>query len=128
MAAGKEGCARLLLETAAPSMSDAVVANHKDPNREAPLHVASRRGFIGIVEALLHHGADSRLVDKEGNTALHGAAGAGHKDALASLLDAGGDALIEETNASGNRPLHLAAAAGHMTCAQLLLGTAAEPE
>lgn len=128
VAAGQEACARLLLETAAPSRADAVVCNHKDPNREAPLHVACRRGYEGIVEALLHHGADIRLVDRVGNTPLHGAAEAGHAGALASLLDAGGDAFLEERNSRGDRALHLAATSGHIACVQLLLGTAAEPE
>lgn len=128
VARGKETCARLLLETAAPSRSDAVISNHKDPNKETPLHVACRGGFSGIVDALLHHGADMRAVDKRGNTPLHGAAGAGHADALASLLDAGGDGMLEERNARGERALHTAAAAGHIACVELLLGTAAEPE
>ncbi|CAN0555868.1 unnamed protein product, partial [Ectocarpus sp. 8 AP-2014] len=78
VASGQDACARLILETAAPSRSDAVVSNHKDPNKETPLHVACRRGYDGIVEALLHHGADLRAVDRKGNTPLHGAAGSGH--------------------------------------------------
>lgn len=128
VASGQEECARILLETAAPSGSDAVVANHKDPNRETPLHVASWRGYTGIVEALLYHGADLCLVDRDGNTPLHGAARAGHTNALASLLDAGGDAVLEQRNARGDRALHSAAASGHIACVQLLLETAAEPE
>lgn len=128
VASGQEACARLLLETAAPSHSDAVVSNHKDPNKETPLHVACRRGYCGIVEALLHHGADMRAVDRNGNTPLHGAGGGGHADALAALLDVGGDAILEERNARGERALHAAAASGHIACVELLLGTAAEPE
>lgn len=128
VASGQEACARLLLETAAPSRSDAVISNHKDPNKETPLHVACRGGYSGIVDALLHHGADMRAVDKRGNTPLHGAAGGGHAGALASLLDAGGDGILEEGNARGERALHVAAAAGHIACVELLLGIAAEPE
>lgn len=128
VASGQEACARLLLETAAPSRSDAVVSNHKDPNKETPLHVACRRGYCGIVEALLHHGADLRAVDRNGNTPLHGAGAGGHADALAALLDVGGDAVLEERNARGERALHAAAASGHIACVELLLGTAAEPE
>lgn len=128
VACGQEACARLLLETAAPSRSDAVISNHKDPNKETPLHVACRGGYSGIVDALLHHGADMRALDKRGNTPLHGAAGGGHADALASLLDAGGDGVLEERNARGQRALHAAAAAGHIACVELLLGIAAEPE
>ncbi|CAM9596696.1 unnamed protein product, partial [Ectocarpus fasciculatus] len=128
VASGQEACARLILETAAPSRSDAVVSNHKDPNKETPLHVACRRGYDGIVEALLHHGADLRAVDRKGNTPLHGAAGSGHAGALGSLLDAGGDVVLEERNAKGDRALHTAAAPGHIACVELLLGTAAEPD
>lgn len=128
VASGQEACARLLLETAAPSRSDAVISNHKDPNKETPLHVACRGGYSGIVDALLHHGADMRAVDKRGNTPLHGAAGGGQAHALASLLDAGGDGVLEEKNAKGERALHAAAAAGHIACVELLLGIAAEPE
>ncbi|CAM9722824.1 unnamed protein product, partial [Laminaria digitata] len=128
VASGQEGCARLLLETASPSRSDAVVSNHKDPNEETPLHIACSRGYGGIVEALLHHGADLRLVDRDGGTPMHGAARAGQAGALASLLDAGGDAVLEEKNRRGDRALHLAAAAGHIACVELLLGTAAEPD
>lgn len=128
VAAGREACTRLLLETAAPSRSDVVVSNHKDPNKDTPLHVACRRGYSGIVEALLHHGADLRVVDRKGNTPLHGAAGCGHAAVLASLLDAGGDSVLEEKNARGERAMHTAAASGHIACVELLLGTAAEPE
>lgn len=128
VASGQEACTRLLLETASPSRSDVVVSNHKDPNEETPLHVACRRGYGGIVEALLHHGADLSLVDRDGGTSVHGAAGAGHAGALASLLDAGGDAVLEQKNRKGNSALHSAAASGHIACVELLLGTAAEPE
>lgn len=128
VASGQEACTRLLLETASPSRSDVVVANHKDPNEETPLHIACRRGYGGIVEVLLHHGADLRLVDREGGTPMHSAAGGGHAGALASLLDAGGDAVLEEKNHRGDKALHSAAASGHIACVELLLGTAAEPE
>ncbi|CAM9251093.1 unnamed protein product, partial [Scytosiphon promiscuus] len=128
VAAGREACARLLLETAAPSRSDVVVSNHKDPNKDTPLHVACRRGYRGIVEALLHHGGDLRVANKKGNTPLHGAAGCGHAAVLASLLDAGGDAVLEEKNSRGERAMHTAAASGHIACVELLLGTAAEPD
>ena len=128
VAAGQEQCVRLLLETVAPSHSDAVMSNHRDHNKETPLHVASRRGYSGIVDRLLHHGADLSLVDRYDNTPLHAAAGSGNADALASLLDAGGDAVIEEKNKRGNSALHAAAASGHLPCVQMLLGSAAEPK
>lgn len=128
VAAGQESCVRLVLETAAPSMSDAIVANHIDARRQTPLHVACGRGDVGIVEALLHHGADIRVFDREGDTPLHAAAAAGHVDTLASLIDAGGDLLLELKNKRGNSPLHAAAASGNVACVRVLLETAAEPE
>lgn len=128
VATGKEGCARLLLETAAPSLSDGIIANHRDANRQTPLHVACRHGYVGIAQALLNHGADIHAMDQEGKTPMNLAAADGRIDALACLIDAGGDAHLEDEDLRGNRPLHCAAASGHYGCVQLLLETAAEPE
>ena len=44
VSAGHSNCVRVLLEAAAPSQHDHVIANHEDPNGEAPLHVAARCG------------------------------------------------------------------------------------
>ncbi|CAM9457531.1 unnamed protein product, partial [Discosporangium mesarthrocarpum] len=89
--AGREACMKKILATAALSGADAVVSNHRDPNGEAPLHVASRFGHTRIVEVLLHHGAELGLTGRRGTTALHMAAERGHRAVLACLLDAGGD-------------------------------------
>ncbi|CAM9740211.1 unnamed protein product, partial [Phaeothamnion confervicola] len=127
VAAGRARCVRLILEAAAPSRANAIVANHEDSNGESPLHVASRRGNDVVVELLLHHGARLEPRDRLGGTCMHGAARAGHRGALALLLDAGGDALLEAADRHGNRPLHLAAWNGWLECTRLLLETAAEP-
>ena len=120
VAAGQEACARLVLET---TSYDTV-----RPNKKTLLHVASRHGSSGIVDLLLCHGADLNVVYKDGTTPLHVAARYGNVEALASLLDAGGDAVIEVQDNRGNRALHVAAAHGHTSCVKMLLGTAAEPE
>lgn len=125
VAAGQEACVRLVLDTAS---YDTVILNHVMPDQETLLHVASRHGCSGIVDMLLHHGADLNIVGKDGTTPLHVAARYGNVDALASLLDAGGDAIIELHDHQGNSALHVAAAHGHASCVKMLLGTAAEPE
>ena len=44
VSAGHASCVQCILEAAAPSGSDSVIANHEDPNGEAPIHVAARCG------------------------------------------------------------------------------------
>jgi ankyrin repeat protein len=129
--AGHTDCAALILATAAPSAADAVIANHEDPNKESPLHVAARRGDARMAELLLHHGADPHLVDGQGGTPLHTAARAGKRAVIAALLDAAagdGEALMETGDARGARALHVAARHGKLEAARLLLETAAEAD
>ncbi|CAM9284462.1 unnamed protein product, partial [Choristocarpus tenellus] len=127
VAAGREDCAKKILDVAALSGANTIIVNHEDPNQETPLHVASSMGYRGIVEVLLHHGANLKLTGRRRTTSLHVAAARGHREVLACLLDAGGDVVIEEVDERGERPLHVAAAAGHTSCVKLLLETAAEP-
>ena len=56
VAAGQETCVRLVLETAS---YDTV-----GPDQETLLHVTSRHGCSGIVDMLLHHGADINVVTR----------------------------------------------------------------
>jgi ankyrin repeat protein len=129
--AGHTDCAALILATAAPSAADCVIANHEDPNKESPLHVAARRGDARMAELLLHHGADPHLIDGQGGTPLHTAARAGKRAVVAALLDAAagdGEALMETGDARGARALHIAARHGKLEAARLLLETAAEAD
>jgi len=98
VSAGHANCVKLILDTAAPSESDAIIVNHEDANKEAPIHVASRCGNSAVLELLVIHGANLHLVDFQGRTAVHCAAMGGHKQCLVFLLDAGGDELIEEVS------------------------------
>mmetsp|Transcript_53338 Transcript_53338/g.79704 ORF Transcript_53338/g.79704 Transcript_53338/m.79704 type:complete len:1448 (-) Transcript_53338:1919-6262(-) len=127
VSAGHVNCVQMILETAAPSGSDAIIVNHEDPNGEAPIHVASRCGCLSVLELLVTHGANVSLVDHRGWTALHCAAGGGHDECLGYLLGAaGGDALVEQQDDRGDTSLHVAVRANRLKCAQVLLETAAD--
>ncbi|KAF5546167.1 Pfs NACHT ankyrin domain-containing protein [Fusarium phyllophilum] len=68
-----------------------------DNNGQTPLHIASmKRPFSPPVSLLLDLGADPKLADKKGYTALHFAVQAGHDPALAviPLLQRGADPNI----------------------------------
>ena len=94
------------------------------------LHAATRDSWHGrdeAVLALLANGADPRLRDAEGRTALHGAALSGNPNIAAMLLDAG--AAINALDAQGMSALSLACRAANWTLAAFLLehGAAADP-
>ena len=132
VSSGHASCVKLLLETAAKSNADVIIANHEeidstDPTRrEAPIHTAARCGSLAIVELLVLHGANLGLVDSSGRTALHSAAAAGHSAVLALLLDASGDVFIEQMNDSGMTCLHLAVQNNMLDCVRALLEFAAD--
>lgn len=91
--------------------------NCRGPHRGAtPLHYAAD-GFItgdcwdphrqvATLRVLIDAGADLRLADNNGATALHRAVRTRCSDAVTCLLDAGADPAIQ--NRSGSTPLHLA--------------------
>jgi len=65
------------------------------------LCLAAQVGSARALTALLTGGADVRLADKGGNTALHWAARKGHTACITLLLEAG--ALLEAENVSAFR-------------------------
>jgi hypothetical protein len=71
IAHGHAKCAKVILDKARKHSMDVVIVNHADPNKDAPLHVASRIGNRRCLETLLEHGADHTLVDSKGRTPLH---------------------------------------------------------
>ncbi|KAF9096320.1 hypothetical protein BGX23_011603 [Mortierella sp. AD031] len=60
-----------------------------------PLITAARFGAIGMVEILLHLGADINHRDEEGSTALHHAAAYGHIQTITLLIEKGSSATIK---------------------------------
>mmetsp|Transcript_24624 Transcript_24624/g.36263 ORF Transcript_24624/g.36263 Transcript_24624/m.36263 type:complete len:2041 (+) Transcript_24624:160-6282(+) len=120
-------CARVLLEAAAPSQSDVIIANLRDSDEKTPLHISAGYGDTKMSRLLLSHGADLSLRDKHQKSAIHLCAACGHKICLSFLLDHGGDSYLDSVDGEGNTALHYAAANGHLACARLLLETAANP-
>jgi uncharacterized protein len=126
VAANQFTCAKAILEEAACSQADSMIANLTDPRLQTPLHVACTEGSEEICILLLNHGASVNEVDVGGMSCIHLSAQAGHKACLALLLDHGADELIGSVDLAGNTALHLAAANGHIGCVRLLVESAAD--
>ena len=95
----------------------------------APLLIATRDNRQPRSEAimtLLANGADARVHDGDGNTALHFAALNDDAEVAAMLLDAG--AVIDTLNRSGHTPLALACRAGKISLIGFLLDRKAHIE
>ena len=92
-----------------------------DPNGNVgatrPLHVATEHGATTVLHLLLNAGADPNVVDQDGNTALHYAAGVsrgGPAEWSAEIIDALviKGAKINARNDDGNTALHVVAGGG----------------
>merc|ERR1711916_324364 len=79
-------------------------------NGKTLLHKASFNGHVDVVNALLAHGVDASINEKDndGVTPLHGASFHGHVDVVNALLAHGGEASLNEKNNFGFTPLHMA--------------------
>lgn len=111
----------------------AICLNHPDNHGQTPLHIAAKKSFFSkrkqrfgrreqkgyrnnakIIESLLAHGANFKLIDKYGNTPLHLAARTGLKsetnDSVVKQLIAKDSEkqTINAKNKDGQTPLHLA--------------------
>ena len=85
--------------------------------------------YANEVRALLAKGASPNVPDRDGRTAVHGAARISAVETMRALLDAGGNPNRQDKD--GNTPLHLASAAawvsGFMATIRLLLEADADP-
>ena len=90
------------------------------------LHIAARNGDIQNVQLLVDCGADVNVLNEDGQTLLHTAAG-GWKDCpeLCSML-LKHNAKINVVDKDGNQPLHLACRNGHTKTGRLLLSNQAD--
>ena len=70
-----------------------------------PIHIATKRGNIEILELLIKKGANVNQVDKNGNAPIHMAVKQKNPKILELLLDNG--ANINHLNRRGNAPIHL---------------------
>ena len=73
--------------------------------------------------ALLAHGADAGLADKQGMTAVHWACEMGRPAHIAALARAGCD--VDARDARGNTALHASAIYGRGACVRALLALGA---
>lgn len=87
--------------------------------------VATRANKPAIVDMLVAHNARLDATDKEGNTALHWAADAGHVSIARSLVDAGID--IDMQNRQGLTPLLMAVRGGNLNMVRALIAAGADP-
>ncbi len=88
---------------------------------------ASRDGQTSIVRLLLENGADYRLVDKDGWTALIRASRAGHLESVRLLLNFGSD-MIDAVDRDGWSALMHSAHNGHKEIIKLLIESGADKE
>ena len=85
---------------------------------ERPLHVASVRGNIDEITALIEGGADVNAPGELSNTPLHEAVGQGHLEAIKALLAHG--ALVDKKNELGQSPIDTAILADRKNVLMLL--------
>lgn len=88
-------------------------------NSVSLLHAAAERGWLAGVRRLLGSGGQVDLVDAQGCTPLHRAAGLGHADVVSALLLAGADA--RRMVPGRGTALDMALAGGHRHAAWRLL-------
>lgn len=123
LAAGK-GLAQVVEELVAKGCD----VQEQDLEHRSALHwamEAETEDSTETTKALLRLGANWKLKDKQGNTALHKAALKGHTDALKALIEAGCRADV--FNINGDSPLHLAVRSSQDRCLALLVQLGASP-
>ncbi|MFX0135000.1 MAG: ankyrin repeat domain-containing protein [Candidatus Hodarchaeota archaeon] len=87
--------------------------NHQDSYGLTVLHYASRKGYLGIVKALIAAGSDPNIKENYGFTPLHETAENGHLEILKFLIENGGDVNSKLTKdfdpyKTGDTPLDIA--------------------
>ncbi|KFY12770.1 hypothetical protein V492_03666 [Pseudogymnoascus sp. VKM F-4246] len=78
----KKSMIRLLLRRGVATI------NEQDSDGRTALHVAAQSGDEEMVETLVKHGADPKIIDKHGLDAIHYAVTQGHEEIVEILLDA----------------------------------------
>lgn len=74
--------------------TDSVVdVNLQDSDGDTPLNLAAKMGFVNIVELLIKNGADQRLKNKDGLTAVLSAMVESRVPVVTYLLRAGGSSV-----------------------------------
>ncbi|CAM9931716.1 unnamed protein product [Scytosiphon promiscuus] len=84
----------------------------------SPLYIAARGGYVGVVRLLLENGCPPNVANRDGSTALHGAAYHGRIDTIDLLVRSGAD--LEAVGRVGT-PLDYAAEAANTASIVALL-------
>jgi len=90
-----------------------------------PIHEAAIAGNLADLKRALDASADTNAKDENGATALHHAAGNGHKE-VAELLIAKGADMAAKDNRFGSTPLHWAAYRGREKVVEVLIAKGAD--
>lgn len=86
--------------------------------QQTALHIAAKRGHLGMVGLLIESGASIESLDLKGNTALHYAAEAGSEVVINCLLEAG--AYYKVKNHENQTPMELARQHYHIEIANFI--------
>jgi ankyrin repeat protein len=91
-----------------------------------PLQWAARKGLVEIMDLLIQHGANPRLVDSRDFSCLHSVTHSSDSWALLYIL-CQPDIAVDERDNIGLTPLHWAAQQGHQVSVEVLLKFGANP-
>ncbi|CAB0040589.1 unnamed protein product [Trichogramma brassicae] len=109
-----------------------VKLDFRDKDGQIPLHLALMNGHSKLTELLLRRGADPKLADEQGFTALHHIALREIDDDLAGMFfqicdDIQQTVILDFRDEDGQTPLHLALVKDHSKLTELLLRRGADP-
>ncbi|KAL9957506.1 hypothetical protein ACROYT_G039145 [Oculina patagonica] len=99
----------------------AAISPQADSCAPSPLMCAVKRGHHGAVKFLLQHGSPIDLRDLNQRTCLHVAVYSSDVDTLKTIIQAGGDCLLNSRDKNDKTPLHYAATKGNLQIIQELL-------
>ena len=91
-----------------------------------PLQWAARKGLVEVIDLLIQHGANPRLVDSQDFSCLHSATHSSEYRALLYIL-CQPDIEVNERDNMGLTPLHWAAQQGDRVSVEVLLKSGANP-
>ncbi|RDD41723.1 Transient receptor potential cation channel subfamily A member 1 [Trichoplax sp. H2] len=91
-----------------------------------PLRMVATEGNLPALYFLVQNGASMGTLDKEGNTLLHIAAKANHRDTIKQILKHTNAKDINTRNTSGQKPIHIAAIYGHKRVIQNMIKNGAD--
>ncbi|KAJ9459123.1 Tankyrase [Diplonema papillatum] len=127
---GYEKVIRTLVQHEKKSGGEYVSAiNAQDAQGRTPLYIATGQKKVSVVRFLLDNGADARVQDKTGKTAIHVAVRVASMPTLRLLVAASPKAqtACNLQDSDGNAPLHNACAAGEAEFVKLLFDNKADP-